>query len=640
MRHILTVCSSLLAVALPLAAQSTELEGVRAAAEKVRRNVRADGAGLTVFRGGRELHRSLHGQFAADQVIPIASASKWLTVATIMTLVEDGTLQLEHPVARYVREFDRDDKRRVTLRQCLSCTSGLPARLNDRMRRWDMDRFAEEAADEALRTGAGDAFAYGGVGFQVAALAAVRATGESWHELFRKRIGDRLGMRDTQFGALHPIGAEPGTTTLPWAAGGAVSTLNDYTRFVRMLLADGRWHGEQVLSRKSIDEMLRDQVPPMVDVRAPGGGEDVRYGFGTWIEKRGDEIVRLTDPGAFGFTPWIAGDRSHGGVFAVKDRGKVVRRQLRFVYDAVAEAVVSPQVVGTSELVQLRHGGRDRRYHLHVPPHEQNEAGLPLLLVLHGGGGNGEHSRAVTRLDQLGIEKGFVVAFPDGTGRLPKKQLTWNAGGIDVYASRNNIDDVGFCKTVVADIQKRVPIDTSRVFVTGHSNGGMMCHRLAREAADVFKGIAPVAGAMNLTEVDPSTPIAVLMIHGTKDQHVRIEGGETEARRGRGRRVDASLQDAVDYYVERNGLVAYPDRAERGDVKVAKYLRQRGDGEPTPVWVVRLEGGGHAWPGTRVRPQALTDRPFEWPASNAIVEFFASLGSGDLQHRLTPSVPR
>lgn len=638
MRHILTVCSSLLATMLSLAAQSTELEGVRAAAQRATKVLRADGAGLTVFRGGRELHRSLHGQFAADQVLPIGAASKWLTVATILTLVEDGTLQLEHPVARYVTEFDRDDKRRVTLRQCLSCVGGLPAKMNDRMRGWDMDRFAEEAADEALRTGPNDAFAYGDVGIQVVALCAVRATGEGWHDLFKKRIADRLGMRDTAFGALHPLADEPGKTALPWTATGAVSTLNDYTRFVRMLLADGRWHGEQVLSRRSIDEMLRDQVPPLVDVRAPDGVGDARYGLGTWIEMDGKDVVRFSDAGAFGFTPWMAADRSYGGVFAVQDRGAVVRRQLRSVHKAIDKAVVSPEVVGTAETVNLRHGGRDRRYHLHVPPHAQNHGGMPLLLVLHGGGGSGENVRAVTGLDKVGIEKGFVVAFPDGTGRLPKKLLTWNAGGIDVYASRNNIDDVDFCRTVVADIQQRVAIDPKQVFVTGHSNGGMMCHRLAREASDVFRGIAPVAGAMNLTEVDAATPIPVLMIHGSKDEHVRIGGGETRA--GRGRRVDASLQDAVDYYVERNGLLAYPDSAARGDVKVAKYMRKKGDGEPTPVWVVTLEGGGHPWPGALLRPRGLNERPFEWPASRAIVEFFASLGSGDLQNRMTPSVPR
>ena len=68
-----------------------------------------------------------------------------------MTLVDDGTLDLDLPLARYVKEFDRDDRRRVTLRQCMSCVSGLPARINNTMRKWDMNRFASEAADEAMR---------------------------------------------------------------------------------------------------------------------------------------------------------------------------------------------------------------------------------------------------------------------------------------------------------------------------------------------------------------------------------------------------------------------------------------------------------------------------------------------------------
>lgn len=631
MRQLLTFCLTTLVVLLPLAAQSNELTGLRAAADRAVKNARTDGAGLTVFRGSRELHRSLHDGLTGDQAMPIASASKWLTVATILTLVDDGTLELHHPVARYVEEFDRDDKRRVTLRQCLACTSGLPAQMNDRMRGWDWDRFAEEAADEALRTQPGSAFEYGGVGFQVAALAAVRATGKSWHELFRERIGDRLGMRDTHFGALHPMGAEPGATSLPWAGGGAVSSLNDYTRFVRMLLADGRWQGEQILSKGRVDEMLRDQVQPLVSVRSPGRQlGDVRYGFGTWIQRDGDDVVRYSDPGAFGFTPWISADRSFGGVLAVEGRGRVVQSQVKHVHAAVAEAVVSPEVLGTVETVALQHDGRDRRYHLNVPPHDAGQAGLPLLVVLHGGASTGASAREVTELDRLGVDHGFVVAFPDGTGLLPGKLLTWNAGGDDTYAARKDVDDVGFCKAVVADIRTRVAIDTDRVFVTGHDNGAAMCHRLARQAADVFRGIAPVAGAMNYDEVPSDAPLAVMMVQGTKDERVPLAGSATAP----------SLEAATDYYVTRNDLVDYADEASQAGVHVEKYMTAKGAGQAQPVWVVTLEGGGHAWPGAEVRPRGVQDKPFGWPASQAILEFFYSVGTGALQNRLTPSTPR
>ena len=101
MRQLLTFCLTTLVVLLPLAAQSNELTGLRAAADRAVKNARTDGAGLTVFRGSRELHRSLHDGLTGDQAMPIASASKWLTVATILTLVDDGTLEL-HAAALHV----------------------------------------------------------------------------------------------------------------------------------------------------------------------------------------------------------------------------------------------------------------------------------------------------------------------------------------------------------------------------------------------------------------------------------------------------------------------------------------------------------------------------------------------------------
>ena len=103
-----------------------------------------------------------------------------------------------------------------------------------------------------MRAYPGTSFSYGGIGFQVVALAAVRATGEDWHQLFATRVANRLGMRNTQFGTLFPVAAQAGKTALPWVPGGAVSTLSDYTRFVQMLLGEGLWHGNRVLAAASV----------------------------------------------------------------------------------------------------------------------------------------------------------------------------------------------------------------------------------------------------------------------------------------------------------------------------------------------------------------------------------------------------
>jgi len=161
----------------------------------------------------------------------------------------------------------------------------------------------------------------GDVGFQVAAVAAERATGKNWHALFAARLAAPLGLADTKFGTLLPVGGEPGSASLPWVAGGAVSTLDDYARFLRMLVGKGRYGEQQILKEETVAAMLRDQVPSQVEVQSVGFEADaVRYGLGTWIEILPGGAQRVSDPGAFGFTPWIDLDLGLGGVFAVRDR--------------------------------------------------------------------------------------------------------------------------------------------------------------------------------------------------------------------------------------------------------------------------------------------------------------------------------
>ena len=616
MRDLQNVAFSCLLAATPAFGQAPELPEVTRAVERVARALRLDGAGFTVACAEAELHRSVHGQHTAETVLPIASASKWLAVATILTLVADGTLDLDLPVARYVEEFDRDDRRRITLRQCLSCTSGLPARLG-RMRGWDMQRFAREVADTALRGQPGDSFLYGGVGFQLVAVAAERATEKSWHELFAQRIAGPLGMDHTRFGSLRPIGSDPGTTPLPWVAGGAVSTLADYTVFVRMLLADGQWQGKRILPQRLVAELLRDQVPPRVEVHSAALPKaHLRYGLGTWIERLDDGRLRLSDPGAFGFTPWIDPQLEIGGVFAVQDRVARVLRHLERVHAVVHEVVTSPAVAGTAETVRLHQGGRVRRYHLHVPPHAPNEPGLPLLLVLHDEGSDGAGMRAVSGLDRVGVRSGFVVAFPDGTERLPKKRRGWTVdeGG--------DVDDVGFLRQVVADAMQRAPIDARRVFVVGYGSGGTLGHRLARVAPDRIAGVAVVAAPIAADDAPIDRPIAALLIHGTADRRAPIDGGKPESG-GRGPAL-ASLQQTVDAYVAGNGLLAYPESHADGGVQVARYARGRNGADVPPVEVVRLVGGNHAWPGARQRLPDIPGAPFDWSAARAIVRFFAA----------------
>jgi len=85
----------------------------------------------------------------------------------------------------------------------------------------------------------------------------------------------------------------------------------------------------------------------------------------------------------------------------------------------------------------LTHGGLERVYHVHIPSSYRNSMATPLVVALHGGGGNGQKMATLTRLSLLADQNGFIVAYPEAVER------NWNDGrGLSQYRSqRENIDD-------------------------------------------------------------------------------------------------------------------------------------------------------------------------------------------------------
>lgn len=586
-------------------------------------------AALAVGVDGRLLHLGSVGDFDADRVVPIASASKWLTVATILSLCEDGILDLDQALSRYLPEFDTADKRLITLRQCLSCTAGFPAQSQPARKAKDMTACAKELADEGLKYAPGTEFVYGGTGFQAAACAAVRASKRTWHELFEERIGRPLGMHATAFGEMLPAGRNAGACAVPWVAGGAVSSLRDYERFCAMLAGGGELEGVAVLRKTSVAEMLRPQLDSSrMTVRFPGLHGDLNYGLGTWVQTLDSGLVRASDPGAFGFLPWVDVADGVYGVLAIESRVQKILPRIGALQAAAREFVQSPAVAGIAQVVRIESGGRTRSYRLHVPPAAAAQGPMPLLFVLHGGGGNGAQIEQATGFSRIADREGFAVVYPNGTGPIRDRLLTWNSGGIHVYASEHDVDDVAFLRDVFADASRRVAVDPERVFAAGMSNGGMMCHRLARQASDLFAGVAVVAGAMNFTAEDAATSLAVMIVHGDQDRRVLFAGGKPERGFGlHGDRHDASVEQAIAYYRAKNGLPGEPVQRVEGPVQLQTWRRTGA----MPLQVATVQGGGHSWPGA-TPTRAGADQPADWPASERIWEFFAQV-----QKRLQPA---
>jgi polyhydroxybutyrate depolymerase len=121
-------------------------------------------------------------------------------------------------------------------------------------------------------------------------------------------------------------------------------------------------------------------------------------------------------------------------------------------------------------------------------------------------------------LDRLAGLNDAVVAYPDGVGH------SWDAGGCCGVAVQEHLDDVQFILAVVADVERRVPIDPARVAVTGFSNGGLMSYRLACQRPDVFRAAVAVAGDVVVPRCTPARAVSLLHVHGLLDRVIPIAG--------------------------------------------------------------------------------------------------------------------
>jgi polyhydroxybutyrate depolymerase len=170
-------------------------------------------------------------------------------------------------------------------------------------------------------------------------------------------------------------------------------------------------------------------------------------------------------------------------------------------------------------------GESSRTFLVHLP---KNPAATnpPLVIALHGGGTNGKTMERFSGLSEASERYGFVVAYPNGSGRL-KGFLTWNAGSCCAYAERHGIDDVAFIRQLIEYMIKQYHIDPARVYCTGISNGAMMAYRLAAEIPDRIAAIAPVAGTLTIDPDSIHAPMPIIHFHGTDDRYVPYAGGHT-----------------------------------------------------------------------------------------------------------------
>lgn len=247
----------------------------------------------------------------------------------------------------------------------------------------------------------------------------------------------------------------------------------------------------------------------------------------------------------------------------------------------------------------IRHDGLERRYRVHVPARYRPASPAPLLLALHGGGGNMDFQADDERygLISKSESEGFIAVFPNGYSKRNSGRLaTWNAGACCGGARDENIDDVGFLRRVVANITRQMNIDRKRIYAAGMSNGGMMAYRLACEMSDVFRAIAAVGGTDNTNGCQPKHPVAVLHIHALDDSHVLFNGGAGPGVPRKAAVTDfTSVPGTAAKWAGLNGCASPPKRILE---KAGAYCDLHAPCRSGPeVQLCVTETGGHSWPG-------------------------------------------
>ncbi len=246
--------------------------------------------------------------------------------------------------------------------------------------------------------------------------------------------------------------------------------------------------------------------------------------------------------------------------------------------------------------------GEVRTWQSYVPSGIRGKK-VPLLFVLHGGGGSSKATRRSFSFDQLARRGGFAVIYPDGLERH------WNdgrdAGRVELFKGPKP-DDVGFLTNLAAKFVREGQADPNRIYLIGVSNGGMMTQRLLCEASQTFAGgVAIIAGLpTSMNHCQPTRPGPVLLINGDADPLMPWAGGGVGFRHNRGDVLSA--MDSFAHWQSVNqcqGPVTRFPMFNRDRNDGTNPLRHRASGCQTGhgVELIQIKGGGHGVPGKKAR---------------------------------------
>lgn len=267
---------------------------------------------------------SAAGSFDDTATTPVASASKWVSAAVILRLVDQGVLSLDTKTKALL--VDRNgtpwsgNLGEATLRHLLSFTTGISGDDTSSELTLSLTEAVLRIHDDLGPTAAvpGSTFYYGSTHLRIAARMAEVATGKTWAQIFDEQLRLPLGWAAT---------SSYGLTGNPNPAGTLSCTGREYLRFLAMELRGGLDGSVRLLPQTLLDQQRDDQWGVGTTIAfSPYAAVDAtklyHYGLGNWLETADstrppsvtNPILRVSSTGKFGWAPWVAMDGTYAGL--------------------------------------------------------------------------------------------------------------------------------------------------------------------------------------------------------------------------------------------------------------------------------------------------------------------------------------
>jgi polyhydroxybutyrate depolymerase len=272
---------------------------------------------------------------------------------------------------------------------------------------------------------------------------------------------------------------------------------------------------------------------------------------------------------------------------------------------------------GTPQEFLIKSADVSRSYLVYAPKGLPTTS-VPLVIMLHGASGSSSDvmfSTTEGKWNQIADRDKAIIVYPQGLDASGRS--AWNDCRSDKTVA-TTAQDVTFISDIIAAMSGRYAIDKTRVYVSGHSNGGMMALRLAVELPNKIAAVHSNAGLMAAKSqcTTATKAVGVLISVGTLDPIVPFLGGVVNAdslsEASAGGTVLSAI-DSVNFWRGVNGITGAPSTLLltdliKTDISTVESEFSAASAAGSAVLYLKIDGAGHAWPSSTQLTSAMQAR--------------------------------